>query len=200
MHEFSLTADALLASFAKPRCCGREIYRCSKGRLTDSARPLRLDACRTGSARRVLRRQWYRCRRGVTTRSWPVQGDLVAWGLHRFASPFINPILTGRQTGQGQSENGSPIWWNDASAATTRGSRVPSRISAHESRPAQSAERDPALSQNPADNRIDLACPIQSETAPNNFRDHQSTHFLLTPSTPKCSAESCRCHRRTSAI
>jgi hypothetical protein len=148
----------------------------------------------------TLRRQWYRCRRGVTTRSWPVQGDLVAWGLHRFASRFINPILTGRQTGQGQSENGSPIWWNDASAATTRGSRVPSRISAHESRPAQSAERDPALSQNPADNRIDLACPIQSETAPNNFRDHQSTHFLLTPSTPKCSAEGCRRHRRTSAI
>src|SRR6516162_7230732 len=59
---------------------------------------------------------------------------------------------------------------------------------------------DPALSQNPADNRIDLACPIQSETAPNNFRDHQSTHFLLTPSTPKCSAEGCRRHRRTSAI
>jgi len=199
MHEFSLTADALLASFAKPRCCGREIYRCSKGRLTDSARPLRLDACRTGSARRVLRRQWYRCRRGVTTRSWPVQGDLVAWGLHRFASPFINPILTGRQTGQGQSENGSPIWWNDASAATTRGSRVPSRISAHESRPAQSAERDPALSQNPADNRIDSPAP-SNRRPPNNFRDHQSTYFLLTPSTPKCSAESCRCHRRTSAI
>src|SRR6516162_5464253 len=64
----------------------------------------------------TLRRQWYRCRRGVTTRSWPVQGDLVAWGLHRFASRFINPILTGRQTGQGQSENGSPIWWNDESA------------------------------------------------------------------------------------
>jgi hypothetical protein len=84
--------------------------------------------------------------------------------------------------------------------AATRGSRVPSRISARESRPAQSAERDPALSQNPADNRIDLACPIQSETAPNNFRDHQSTYFVLTPSTPKCSAESCRCHRRTSAI
>ena len=51
MHEFSLTADALLASFAKPRCCGGEIYRCSKGRLTDGARQLRLDACRTGSAR-----------------------------------------------------------------------------------------------------------------------------------------------------
>ena len=199
MHEFSLTADALLASFAKPRCCGGEIYRCSKGRLTDGARQLRLDACRTGSARRVLRRQWYRCRRGVTTRSWPVQGDLVAWGLHRFASPFINPILTGRQTGQGQSENGSPIWWNDASAATTRGSRVPSRTSAHESRPAQSAERDPALSQNPADNRIDSPAP-SNRRPPNNFRDHQSTHFVLTPSTPKCSAESCRCHRRTSAI
>jgi hypothetical protein len=49
------------------------------------------------------------------------------------------------------------------------------------------AERDPALSQNPADSRIDLTCPIQSETASNKFRDHESTQFLLTPSTPKCS-------------
>jgi hypothetical protein len=53
MHGFSLAADALPASFAKPLCCGGEIYRCSKGRLTDSARQLRLDACRTGSARRL---------------------------------------------------------------------------------------------------------------------------------------------------
>jgi hypothetical protein len=200
MHEFSLTADALLASFAKPRCCGAEIYRCSKGRLADSARQLRLDACRTGSARRLLRRQWYRGRRGVTTRSWPCAGRFGCMGASPLRLSFYQPYPHRPPNRAGPKRKRIPLVERCIGPAATRGSRVTSRISAHESRPAQSAERDPVLSQNPADNRIDLACPIQSETAPNNFGDHLSTHFLLTPSTPKCSAESCRCHRRTSAI
>jgi hypothetical protein len=100
-----------------------------------------------------------------------VQGDLVAWGLHRFASRFINPILTGRQTGQGQSENGSPIWWNDASAPQPPEARGSLRASRHtKAGPRKARNGTPALSQNPADNRIDLAWPIQSETAPNKFQ------------------------------
>ena len=160
MHEFSLTADALLASFAKPRCCGGEIYRCSKGRLTDGARQLRLDACRTGSARDSAASMVSMSTRG----NHPIvacAGRFGCMGASPLRLSFYQPYPHRPPNRAGPKRKRIPYLVERCiGPAATRGSRVHSRTSAHESRPAQSAERDPALSQNPADNRIDLACPI----------------------------------------
>jgi hypothetical protein len=199
MHDSSVIADALPASFAKLLYCGGEIFRVAKAVLLTV-----LASCGWTHVAQVVLDDSAASMVSMSTRgNHPIvacAGRFSCMGASPLRLSFYQPYPHRPPNRAGPKRKRIPLVERCIGPAATRGSRVTSRISAHESRPAQSAERDPVLSQNPADNRIDLACPIQSETAPNNFGDHLSTHFLLTPSTPKCSAESCRCHRRTSAI